>query len=802
MWIKKLVVVAFIATLTFAQEEVESGPSPADEEVEAGPSPDADAQGESVGVRKLRLRRPRPKILGIENEDGIAQGRPVPLTAGVPVDQLINRQKSTADLLAAAVQEPNSALQNLLETASEGSGFEEEQQPILPLRQQPVDTPRRQQAPRRRVPGVPRRAQGSRSRPRPVQNDDEAGNGRPRPDPVKTTERYSHMNPDGSFTFGYVSEDGSFREETRGLDCITRGKYGYIDPEGKRREFTYVSGLPCDEDQEQQFDQQGFAIEDDENAIQQDPIDPADRFRQSQAVQLADDEIPDSARRQPQRRPAQRRPQPSNQFSNFGSEQQPARQQRPRVRPTAAAPRPTQGGSALQNLFSIADGSPAPQPSPTPVVTRPRPTPTRARPTANARPNFDFDSEVDSFTLNRPALTFQGNQEQPRSQSGTPAPANQAVGPNFSSELVFDPASGTFKTELRQAIPGQPDITIQDSAQPGARRPQPTQPTAAAPRPTPTAAFASTSRRPTPTGNPTAFSPLSFPDPASVQRPASPSPSPVPSPTPRPTTPVRPPTPTRPAPVPVTTPRPPTTPARPAGPTNPANSFFFQPFPTVGSPRPVAPGQPATTIRPPTIIPAGTFNLNAGRPVPAQPRPTAAQVPQPPQIPGFPRPTPVVQAQPTSAARPTVGQPQLQFGFSPIPQTNSRPVATVQGVPRPQVPQGARPVQAPQGARPVPFTAFRNGLPQQLQGQPRPQFQGRPQGAPQGAFTAFAPRPQQPQARPPQGFAVRPPPQAFQQRPEQFRTAGAPPARFQGRPAAPPAGFSVFNPASLRGARF
>ena len=78
------VIVAFIATLAFAQEEVESGPSPADDEVEAGPSADADAdaQGESVGVRKLRLRRPRPKILGIENEDGIAQGRPVPLTAG------------------------------------------------------------------------------------------------------------------------------------------------------------------------------------------------------------------------------------------------------------------------------------------------------------------------------------------------------------------------------------------------------------------------------------------------------------------------------------------------------------------------------------------------------------------------------------------------------------------------------------------------------------------------------------------------------------------------------------------------
>ena len=78
------IVVAFVATIAFAQEEVESGPSPADEEVESGPSADADAdaQGESVGVRKLRLRRPRPKIIGIENEDGIAQGNPVPLRAG------------------------------------------------------------------------------------------------------------------------------------------------------------------------------------------------------------------------------------------------------------------------------------------------------------------------------------------------------------------------------------------------------------------------------------------------------------------------------------------------------------------------------------------------------------------------------------------------------------------------------------------------------------------------------------------------------------------------------------------------
>lgn len=46
--------------------------------------------------------------------------------------------------------------------------------------------------------------------------------------------------------FRYEAADGSFKEETRGTDCVVRGKYGYVDPDGNKREFTYVSGNPCD----------------------------------------------------------------------------------------------------------------------------------------------------------------------------------------------------------------------------------------------------------------------------------------------------------------------------------------------------------------------------------------------------------------------------------------------------------------------------------------------------------------------------------------------------------------------------
>ena len=41
---------------------------------------------------------------------------------------------------------------------------------------------------------------------------------------VGIVDRYSVQNEDGSFTWGYQSADGSFKEETIGIDCVTRGR--------------------------------------------------------------------------------------------------------------------------------------------------------------------------------------------------------------------------------------------------------------------------------------------------------------------------------------------------------------------------------------------------------------------------------------------------------------------------------------------------------------------------------------------------------------------------------------------------
>jgi len=64
--------------------------------------------------------------------------------------------------------------------------------------------------------------------------------------PVLTINRYSFFDDEGSYVFGYEAADGSFKEERRALNCIVYGKYGYVDPDGVRREFNYQSGNECD----------------------------------------------------------------------------------------------------------------------------------------------------------------------------------------------------------------------------------------------------------------------------------------------------------------------------------------------------------------------------------------------------------------------------------------------------------------------------------------------------------------------------------------------------------------------------
>jgi len=530
---------------------------------------------------------------------------------------------------------------------------------------------------------------GVRRRPRPKGGEEGEGRrGGPREEPVATLERYSHKNEDGSFTFGYVAADGSFREETRGTDCITRGKYGYIDPEGVKREYSYTSGLPCEEGEED--DLQNI----DGERIIEDTVDPKERFRQTVSEQLSEDQIPAAAR---PRRPVQRRPQESparpaaqdSQFANFGAA--PQRRPAPRPRPQAVRPAP-----------------PAP------------------RPQAQPQGSFDFDSELDGFTLNRPAIKFEANQA-----SGNPS--------SFSSSIAFNQNTGTFETSLQQQVAGQ-SLNIQNEA-----APQGSLATTAAPLTTlPVTTLSPAPARPTELPRSQAqaapavqtipagtikldFQPLNIPQVAPAPQPA-PAPAPAPAPqaaqaAPAPTS--------RPAAQPVAN--------------QPANTFFvFQPF---GQNQP----QPAPGASPvPSALNHNAFRLAAApqasrpsqlRPVPVQSvqavQAVQAGAGQPQLVAPKVAPAPVQAARPAPAqpapVRPAPAQataPQLQFGFQPVSQQTrpgqGRPApftAFSAGVPRTRPGQLGVPPQLqarPQGGQPQ-FAQFDSRF------RPAPAQSGQPQ---------------------------------------------------------------------------
>ena len=682
-----------------------------------------------------------------------------------------------------------------------------------------VDTPRRVQRPRNRG-NIPRGRERPRSRPDGEESVVSNGGARRRPaaqreDPVATLERYSHKNDDGSFTFGYVGADGSFREETRGADCITRGKYGYIDPDGVKREYTYTSGLPCEVGEDGEGDLQNLDVE---NSVE-DTISARERFRQTQNEQLDNSQIPAirqqqiaDRQRSPQRgeRPAARprptaAPAPANTFSNFG-----------------------QGGSqgdALQNLLTIADPAPAPAPQ--------RPAPTRgpiriatrpvqpAQPAQKAPGTFNFDSELEGFTLNRPAIKFDN--------AGVAAPVQN----QFESQLSFNQNTGVFQTSLQQSLPGGGVISTQNGAAPtgqaAATRPPPPRPTTRAPPTTitlgTTIGQTGTTARPQavlPAGTiqlkPT-FQPLNVPKdisqvkvaepapapkaPAPAETPRSASPAPVvvvPKPTLAPAKAAPAPAPVpqaAPAPAPVAVPAPAPSPvpqAAPAPSTAPkTNKFFvFQPFNQQPASKPFrTPVNPDAFVIKPQAAPARppqsppTLISQGGRPVPVPQGARPVATPQ--AVPAPPRPAPVAPQRPAAPRAPSspIPQSQLPPGVFAVPAGQPIPAGAIRVNPQGQAinSQGQvipEPVRAPVPEQPRRPAA----APQtpQLQFGFQPVSQGAPQ--PQRPAPQSVPRPVAQPPRPPVGA-----PRPAQSRPAPFTAFGSTPSRpvaqapqFQARP--------------------
>lgn len=92
-----------------------------------------------------------------------------------------------------------------------------------------VDRPRPAQ--QRAIPAPQPQAQSQRPR---AQNFDEQrphqkphhSDDKPKKPVAQILRKYREENPDGTIVWGFENDDGSFKEETIGIDCITRGIYG------------------------------------------------------------------------------------------------------------------------------------------------------------------------------------------------------------------------------------------------------------------------------------------------------------------------------------------------------------------------------------------------------------------------------------------------------------------------------------------------------------------------------------------------------------------------------------------------
>lgn len=105
------------------------------------------------------------------------------------------------------------------------------QQPEIPSNAQRFNIDRPRPVPQQRnlpqpQPQRPRAQNFDEPQPRPHQKPHHSDD-KPKKPVAQILRKYREENPDGTIVWGFENDDGSFKEETIGIDCITRGIYGY-----------------------------------------------------------------------------------------------------------------------------------------------------------------------------------------------------------------------------------------------------------------------------------------------------------------------------------------------------------------------------------------------------------------------------------------------------------------------------------------------------------------------------------------------------------------------------------------------
>ncbi len=281
----------------------------------------------------------------------------------------------------------------------------------------------------------------------------------PKTPPVQTIRNYNKINDDGSFTFGYEAADGSFKEETRGTDCVVRGKYGYIDPDGNKREFTYVSGNPCDPNAISQEEEDDDELKDksnnDENVPTNIPRRPSYTIRPvaksrptttlfSQSFNTDDNGQDEDSNQlieiKPTLRPIlQTSPKEEDSSQIFRSTARPVARVTYPSTTRFATKQSTENQPATTYRPQVVQFSVTPSPATVSSKTTRLPTFVPAAPTTAS--SF-FDEQFKKFQLESNAIP---------SQPGLTKTI--ASNPIYSTELVYDPNSGQYNTIVYQQVP-------------------------------------------------------------------------------------------------------------------------------------------------------------------------------------------------------------------------------------------------------------------------------------------------------------------------------------------------------------
>ncbi|KAF2902877.1 hypothetical protein ILUMI_03309 [Ignelater luminosus] len=342
----------------------------------------------------------------------------------------------------------------------------------------------------------------------------------PKAPPVQTIRNYNKVNDDGSFTFGYEAADGSFKEETRGTDCVVRGKYGYIDPDGNKREFTYVSGNPCDPNAPKEEELPEEDSKEPENVPANYPTRPIRPLRpvtpppkpvtlfHNDYQQQEEDVQPEPEQLlKPQSFPARPQYLPRPQLFQR-PEEIPQSYQRPRLLPST-----TPSSVLYKQSITPVNITPRPVTQPTvetelppttyrpqllQVAVTPRPsllytkeisvTPRPALlpstvspvPVSVTRGSLDFESEFQRFQHDNNLISPSPSPvsiPKPTPKITKPVPSSTAApaasgGQVYSSELVYDPSTGLYNTQLYQTLPQtEGDFSLNHRIQPYVHQP-------------------------------------------------------------------------------------------------------------------------------------------------------------------------------------------------------------------------------------------------------------------------------------------------------------------------------------------